>query len=109
MGAVNSASPSVMLTGTRPATSSSVTWSAVPPERWIAQPTVGCPAKGISAFGVKMRTFAVCEGSSGVWTKIVSTEVELPRHGLHLRDAQPVGPSTMARGLPVKGVAVKTS
>jgi hypothetical protein len=36
-------------------------------------------------------------------------EVELPRHGLHLRDAQPVGPSTMASGLPVKGVAVKTS
>jgi hypothetical protein len=74
-----------------------------------AQPTVGCPAKGISAFGVKMRTLAVWAGSSGVWTKIVSDRLNCRAMVCICAGLNPSAPSTMASGLPVKGVAVKTS
>jgi hypothetical protein len=99
------------VTGTRPATSSSSTWvrPRVSP-RWMAQPMVGWPAKGISAPGVKMRTLALPAAVSGLWMKIVSAEVELPGDRLHLRVCSARRPPpTMASGLPVKGVSVKTS
>ena len=37
-----------------------------------AVPTLGCPANGSSCAGPKMRTRAVCAGSSGGRTKVVS-------------------------------------
>ena len=38
-------------------------------------PTLGWPANGISALGVKMRTSAVCAGSLGGSTKVVSARL----------------------------------
>ena len=65
--------------GTRPADSSKtkIPCAAVAANRLSrasanAVPTFGCPAKGISVRGVKMRTLAVCEGLSGGRTNVVS-------------------------------------
>jgi hypothetical protein len=52
---------------------------------------VGCPAKGISAVGKKMRTLAVWAGSSGVWTKIVSLRLNCRAMVCICAVAQPVG------------------
>ncbi len=80
-GAVNSAPTTVpagsrrMRTGTRPAFSSN--WSSnvvsgIRDASTKAVPTLGCPANGTSLPGVKMRTRAVCDGSAGRQTNVVS-------------------------------------
>jgi hypothetical protein len=59
--------------------------------------------------GKKMRTLAVWAGSSGVWTKIVSLRLNCRAMVCICAVVSPSASSTMASGLPVKGVEVKTS
>ena len=57
----------------------------------MAQPTVGWPAKGISAVGKKMRTLAVFAGSFGFRTKIVSDRLNSRAMVCICAVAQPIG------------------
>ena len=94
-------------TGTRPATSSSrIVVSKEQPSlyffcaRWMAQPIVGWPAKGISAVGKKMRTLAVLAASAAVRTKIVSDRLNSRAMVCICSVVSPSACSTMASGLP---------
>ena len=74
-----------------------------------AVPTLGWPAKGISALGVKMRTWAVCAGSFGGSTKVVSARLNSAAMACICSVVRPSASSTTARGLPPNLRSVKTS
>jgi len=105
-----------MSTATGP-TPSSKTTVVVPPgtsmrprrARTAAVPMVGCPAKGISAAGVKIRTRRVWRGSSGGSTKVVSAKLNSRARACIARSDRPRASGKTASWLPPKAVPVKTS
>jgi hypothetical protein len=74
----------------------------------MAVPIVGCPANGTSCVGVKIRTARCGPGPRWVDEGRLR-EVELPRDLLEKPLLEPLGIGITARGLPPKGVSVKTS
>ena len=84
----------------------------MPPSRRpssTAVPTVGCPANGNSAAGVKMRSLARCAEFSGGSTNTVSGRLNSRAIACMASLLKPSGSSTTASGLPAKRVSVKTS
>jgi hypothetical protein len=72
-------------------------------------PTLGWPANGISRVRVKMRTRAVCAGSSGGRTNVVSLRLNSAASDCISASLMPVASGKTASGLPPKRVVVKTS
>jgi hypothetical protein len=70
---------------------------------------LGWPANGNSARGVKMRTSAVCAGSCGGSTKVVSARLNSPAMACICALVSPVASGTTASGLPPNLRSVKTS
>ena len=75
----------------------------------MAVPIVGCPAKGSSAAGVKMRSAAVLTGSRGAEQKTVSDKLNSRAIFCIAASSRPSESSTTASGLPASLVSVKTS
>ncbi len=74
-----------------------------------AVPTVGCPANGISAAGVKMRMRAECAGPSGFITKTVSDRLNSRAMVCIVAVSSASASRTTASGLPPKRLVVNTS
>ena len=74
-----------------------------------AVPTLGWPANGISALGVKMRTSAVCAGSLGGSTKVVSARLNSAAIDCICSVERPAASVMTASGLPPNLRSVKTS
>ena len=102
---------------TRPAVSSNTSRSPVTGRPWQcparastkAVPTLGWPANGISALGVKMRTRAVCAGSVGGSTKVDSARLNSAVMACICSVESPVASGMTASGLPPNLRSVKTS
>src|SRR5581483_2007401 len=97
---------------TRPIFSSSTMSAARPPSMRLsstAVPTVGCPAKGSSAPGVKMRSLARCFFSSAGSTNTVSGWLNSRAMLCIASPDSPSASSTTASGLPEKRFSVNTS
>jgi hypothetical protein len=75
----------------------------------MAVPIVGCPAKGSSRAGVKMRTLCVALGSVAERTKTVSDRLNSRAIACIRPVDSPPASITTARGLPPKRSSVKTS
>jgi hypothetical protein len=100
----------MIVTGTRPATSSSVTRSAVLARQVDRAADGRVPGEGDLGGRKEDAHLGGMGGVVGRLDEDRLAEVELPRDGLHLRGSlSPSASSTMASGLPVKGVDVKTS
>ena len=99
--------------GTSPIFASSDTARAFdPPSKRAsstAVPTIGCPAKGSSRLGVKMRMQARCAASRGGSTNTVSDRLNSRAIACMASSASPSASSTTASGLPANGRSVKTS
>eukprot|EP00967_Tisochrysis_lutea_P153567 scaffold303381_cov30-Tisochrysis_lutea.AAC.1 len=74
-----------------------------------AVPMFGCPANGSSAVGVKMRTHAVCFGSSGGRTNVVSERLNSRAIRCIAASESPSAPYTTASGLPPHGATRRLS
>ena len=97
-------------TGTTPApVSSRITafWSG--PPRTNAVPSVGCPAKGISAAGVKMRMRTSASGVVGGRTKTLSANIISFASACIVSGSRSRASVKTAIWFPVSGVSVKTS
>ena len=70
-------------------------------------PMVGCPANGISAVGVKNRTFRVATSESN--TNVVSERFISRARACMVLASSPVPSGNTASALPVRGTRVKTS
>lgn len=75
----------------------------------MAAPTVGCPAKGNSAPGVKIRSRAVWSGLSGGRTNTVSERFISLAMRCMVSPSRPLESMKTASGLPPKIRSLKTS
>ena len=107
--------PTVQATGPTPSSSTtSTSCFAIMPGASVrpistAAPIVGCPAKGNSRVGVKMRSRAVFTGSRGGSTKTVSERLNSRAIACIRSSSSPSQSRTTASGLPASGSSVKTS
>src|ERR1700692_2965737 len=84
-------------------------WHSPKRARTNAVPTLGWPANGISARGVKMRTRAVCSGACGGSTKVVSARLNSAAIACIRSADRPVASGKTASGLPPNCRSVNTS